>query len=115
MCYVINNIVTLSKIMLLLLMMIMMMIMMMTMVIISEYLTPLQNMMIMMLMMIMIMMMTVIIISEYLTPLQNGSRDRPLFADGYPLMMLSQASLDSLNTVLEAGGSDLVVEETRFR
>ena len=114
MCYVINNIVTLSKIMLLLLMMIMMMIMMMTMVIISEYLTPLQNMM-MMLMMIMIMMMTVIIISEYLTPLQNGSRDRPLFADGYPLMMLSQASLDSLNTVLEAGGSDLVVEETRFR
>ena len=81
---------------------------------ISEYLTPLQNMM-MMLMMIMIMMMTVIIISEYLTPLQNGSRDRPLFADGYPLMMLSQASLDSLNTVLEAGGSDLVVEETRFR
>ena len=87
MCYVINNIVTLSKIMLLLLMMIMMM----------------------------IMMMTVIIISEYLTPLQNGSRDRPLFADGYPLMMLSQASLDSLNTVLEAGGSDLVVEETRFR
>ena len=43
------------------------------------------------------------------------SRDRPLFADGFPLMMLSQASLASLNTRLGAGGSELVVEETRFR
>ena len=30
-------------------------------------------------------------------------------------MMLSRASLASLNTRLGAGGSDLVVEETRFR
>ena len=43
------------------------------------------------------------------------SRDRPLFADGFPLMLLSQASLASLNTRLGAGGSELVVEETRFR
>ena len=43
------------------------------------------------------------------------SRDRPLFADGFPLMLVSQASLASLNTRLGAAGSELVVEETRFR
>ena len=53
--------------------------------------------------------------SDYLSPLQDESRDRPLFADGFPLMLLSQASLASLNTRLGAGGSELVVEETRFR
>ena len=52
---------------------------------------------------------------DYLTPLQDGSRDRPLFADGFPLMLVSQASLASLNTKLGAAGSKLVVEETRFR
>ena len=41
------------------------------------------------------------IASEYLYPLQKGSEDRPLFADGYPYMMLSQSSVDSLNIVLK--------------
>ena len=58
---------------------------------------------------------TISYFSEYLSPLEDVSRDRPLFADGFPLMMLSQASLASLNTRLGAGGSELVVEETRFR
>ena len=53
--------------------------------------------------------------SEYLYPLQNGAEDRPLYADGYPYLMLSRPSIDSLNSVLKTNNVDLTVEETRFR
>ena len=55
------------------------------------------------------------IFSDYLYPLQNGSVDRPLYADGYPYLMLSRPSIDSLNDVLRSNNVDLSVEETRFR
>jgi len=53
--------------------------------------------------------------NEYLYPLQVGVKDRPLFADGYPFLMLSQPSLDTLNHALSSSGVELSVEETRFR
>jgi len=53
--------------------------------------------------------------NEYMYPLQVGVKDRPLFADGYPYLMLSQPSLDTLNHALSSSGVDLTVEETRFR
>ena len=53
--------------------------------------------------------------NNYLYPLQHGHKDRPLYADGYPYLLLSQPSLARLNTLLEEGGVQLKVEETRFR
>jgi len=53
---------------------------------------------------------------KYLSPLENKD-DKPLYADGYPYMLLSQQSVEALNQKLnendKAGG--LQVEETRFR
>ena len=53
--------------------------------------------------------------SPYLYPLQEGEKDRPLYADGYPYLLVSQPSLAGLNTVLEEAGVELTVEQTRFR
>ena len=53
--------------------------------------------------------------SPYLYPLQEGRKDRPLYADGYPYLLLSQPSLAGLNAVLQEAGVDLSVGEERFR
>jgi len=53
--------------------------------------------------------------NPYLYPLQEGGKDRPLYADGYPYLLVSQPSLAGLNTVLEEAGVELRVEQTRFR
>jgi len=52
--------------------------------------------------------------NEYLTPLEKAG-DKPLYADGYPFLLLSAPSIKGLNKVLEDEGVDLEVEETRFR
>ena len=52
--------------------------------------------------------------SEYLTPLEKPE-DKPLYADGYPYLLLSSSSIRGLNKVLEEDGGGLEVEETRFR
>eukprot|EP00090_Calanus_glacialis_P002104 TRINITY_DN11585_c0_g1_i2.p1 TRINITY_DN11585_c0_g1~~TRINITY_DN11585_c0_g1_i2.p1 ORF type:complete len:335 (+),score=142.05 TRINITY_DN11585_c0_g1_i2:38-1006(+) len=52
--------------------------------------------------------------SEYLTPLEKAG-DKPLYADGYPYLLLASSSIKELNRVLEEDGADLSVEETRFR
>jgi len=52
--------------------------------------------------------------SEYLTPLEK-SKDKPLYADGYPYLLLASSSIKELNRVMEEKGVDLEVEETRFR
>ena len=53
--------------------------------------------------------------NDYLYPLQDGEKDRPLYADGYPYLLLSQPSLAGLNSILQEEGIQLTVEETRFR
>ena len=53
--------------------------------------------------------------SPYFYPLQEGEKDRPLYADGYPYLLVSQPSLAGLNTVLQEAGVELTVEELRFR
>ena len=53
--------------------------------------------------------------NKYLYPLQHRDKDRPLYADGYPYLLLSQPSIKELNTVLQEAGHQLRVEETRFR
>jgi len=52
--------------------------------------------------------------SEYLTPLEKAG-DKPLYADGYPYLLLASPSIKELNRVLEEDGAGLEVEETRFR
>jgi len=53
---------------------------------------------------------------KYLTPLENKD-DKPLYADGYPYMLLSQQSIQALNQNLNDNDTavGLQVEETRFR
>jgi len=52
--------------------------------------------------------------NEYLTPLSKPE-DKPLYADGYPYLLLSASSIQELNRVMEQEGGGLEVEETRFR
>jgi len=52
--------------------------------------------------------------NEYLTPLEKPG-DKPLYADGYPYLLLSSSSVRELNRVMEEDGGGLEVEETRFR
>eukprot|EP00088_Acartia_fossae_P071740 TRINITY_DN992_c0_g1_i4.p1 TRINITY_DN992_c0_g1~~TRINITY_DN992_c0_g1_i4.p1 ORF type:complete len:322 (+),score=66.12 TRINITY_DN992_c0_g1_i4:48-1013(+) len=52
--------------------------------------------------------------NEYLMPLMREG-DKPLYADGCPYLLLSQASVQNLNKVLKEKNIDLEVEETRFR
>jgi len=53
--------------------------------------------------------------NSYLHPLQEGDRDRPLYADGYPYLLLSRPSVARLNSVLQQTEAGLTVEEKRFR
>ena len=52
--------------------------------------------------------------NEYLCPLEKEG-DKPLFADGYPYLLLSEPSVRELNRVMEDSEVELRVEETRFR
>lgn len=53
---------------------------------------------------------------SYLTPLVKAG-DKPLYADGYPFLLVSDKSVEGLNRTLEEklGPEQLVVEEQRFR
>lgn len=53
-------------------------------------------------------------VNNTLTPFADPE-DCPVFADGYPYLLLSKESVDGLNANLKAGGRDLVCEPKRFR
>ena len=57
---------------------------------------------------------TALYVLQALCPLQKPE-DKPLFADGYPYLLVTQPSLAALNTELAGRGAELVVEDRRFR